>query len=138
MKGGLTDLLAALAGGLAVQLSGIMPSTLNNRAKLAERVFNQAHMVKHRRMRRGGVAGHDRLNHPGVLRMRAGDATFGAKLGPAKRRKPTAQPPREIGEHRVMRARIDVGMKRYVGDGVILMASDRGHLIMQALQAAAL
>ena len=87
MKGGLTDLLAALAGGLAVQLSGIMPSTLNNRAKLAERVFNQAHMVKHRRMRRGGVAGHDRLNHPGVLRMRAGDATFGAKLGPAKRRK---------------------------------------------------
>ena len=41
--------------------------------------------VKHCRMRRGGVAGHYRLNNPSVLPMRTDDTTFGAELGPAKR-----------------------------------------------------
>lgn len=107
----------------------------------AERLFDQAHVMKHRRVSGRGVARLDRLDDNGVLDVRPRGSTLRSKLGAPERREPPPEALSELGHDGVVRAEIDLGMEVDVGGGVgfaVIALDQFGHPIVPALQSSTL
>lgn len=82
---------------------------------LVERLFDKAHMMQHRRVRRRRIAAHDRRHHSGVLAVRARKPSRRAKLRGTERTEPSPQSDRHVGNWLIMRSRIDHLVKIDIG-----------------------